>query len=109
MRIAFLCGGLEPGRDGAGDYTSGLAEELRQQGHEPMVISLRDKFVSEAIADGRQIAGGSIQTLRLLWKLPWPGYIRRAKEQLEREFPMQRSIHDGTHTPIDRRISITKE
>ena len=87
MRIAFLCGSQEPGRDGVGDYTSGLAEELRQQGHEVIVIGLRDKFVSEATSTERPVAGGSIQVLRLPSALPWPECIAQATQQLDRFDP----------------------
>ena len=43
MRIVFLCGSLEPGRDGVGDYTRCLAAELVRQGHSAHIVSLFDK------------------------------------------------------------------
>ena len=78
MRIAFLCGSQEGGRDGVGDYTSGLAAELQQHGHEVIVIGLRDKFVPAA-----SLAGTSVQVLRLPATLPWPECIRLARQQLD--------------------------
>ena len=87
MRIAFLCGSQEAGRDGVGDYTSGLAEELRQQGHEVIVIGLRDKFVSEVTSAERHVGGGSIQVLRLPSALPWSECIEQARQQLDRFAP----------------------
>jgi hypothetical protein len=42
MRISFICGCLEPGQDGVGDYTRRLAAELCQLGHECQLISLND-------------------------------------------------------------------
>ena len=87
MRIAFLCGSQEAGRDGVGDYTSGLAEELRQQGHEVIVIGLRDKFVSEVTSTERHVAGGSIRVLRLPSALPWAECIEQATQQLDRFDP----------------------
>ncbi len=87
MRIAFLCGSQEAGRDGVGDYTNGFAEELRQQGHEVIVIGLRDKFVSEVTSTERHVAGGSIQVLRLPSALPWPECIELARQQLDRFDP----------------------
>jgi hypothetical protein len=47
MRIAFIGGTLEPGRDGVGDYTRGLADECRRLGHEVLLIGLKDKFATE--------------------------------------------------------------
>ena len=53
MRILFLCGSLEPGSDGVGDYTRRLALELSFQHHSVSVIALNDRFVSE-IYEGRE-------------------------------------------------------
>jgi hypothetical protein len=46
MKILFLCGSIEPGQDGVGDYTSRIALELVCSGHEVKIISLYDKFIS---------------------------------------------------------------
>ncbi len=48
MRIAFVTSGLEPGRDGVGDYTSGLAEECARRGHTVTQIALNDPFITAA-------------------------------------------------------------
>src|SRR4030081_3934353 len=45
MKIVFICGGLEPGRDGIGDYTHQLATELIKKGHTVSAIALNDKYV----------------------------------------------------------------
>ena len=87
MRIAFLCGSQEAGRDGVGDYTAGFADELRLQGHEVMVIGLRDKFVSETTFSERRTAGGAIPILRLPSALPWAECIAQARTQLDRFDP----------------------
>ena len=84
MRIAFLCGSQEAGRDGVGDYTTGFAEELRLQGHDVMVIGLRDKFVSETTFSESRTAGGAIPILRLPSALPWAECIAQARTQLDR-------------------------
>jgi hypothetical protein len=83
LRIAIITSGLEPGRDGVGDYSTGLAAELRLLGHDVIVIGLSDKFVSEVISTGRQIEGVPIQALRLPSKLPWPERIQRAGRMLD--------------------------
>jgi hypothetical protein len=87
MRIAFLCGSQEAGRDGVGDYTTGFAEELRLQGHDVMVIGLRDKFVSETTFSESRTAGGAIPILRLPSALPWAECIAQARTQLDRFDP----------------------
>ena len=42
MRLAFLCSGLEPGRDGVGDFARTLATHCAAQGHEVRLASVRD-------------------------------------------------------------------
>lgn len=45
MRIVFVCTGLEPGRDGVGDYTRRLAGELSRLGHQVAAIAINDVAV----------------------------------------------------------------
>jgi hypothetical protein len=47
MKILFLCGSLEPGKDGVGDYTRRLANELSQQQHEVGMMAINDSYVAE--------------------------------------------------------------
>lgn len=63
LKIVFLCGSLEPGRDGVGDYTRRLAAELKAAGHEVMLIALFDKF-SENVVDG-SLNANDINILRI--------------------------------------------
>lgn len=48
MKILFICGSLEPGRDGVGDYTRRLAGEVIRQGHQAAIIALNDEYAREA-------------------------------------------------------------
>lgn len=81
MRIAFLCGSLEAGRDGVGDYTIGLAEELCVRGHRAMVIGLRDKFVGQPVSIERPAS--AIPILRLPAALEWGECVTRAGQALD--------------------------
>ena len=47
MKIVFLCGSLEPGRDGVGDYTRMLAAEIIRKGHNAAIVALADKYSLE--------------------------------------------------------------
>jgi glycosyltransferase involved in cell wall biosynthesis len=60
MRILILCGSLEPGRDGVGDYARTLAESLLRQGHSCALVALNDPFCLN-IVEG----AGDIPSLRL--------------------------------------------
>lgn len=65
MKIMFLCGSLEPGRDGVGDYTQRLACELMRMGHQVSVIAMNDRFV-KTVSDTVEVSDGSSPaTLRL--------------------------------------------
>ncbi|WP_405410825.1 hypothetical protein [Maribacter sp. Asnod1-A12] len=44
LKIVFICGSIEPGRDGVGDYTRRLAGEVIRQGNEASIISINDSF-----------------------------------------------------------------
>jgi hypothetical protein len=53
MRIAFVTGCLEAGRDGVGDYTLTLAGECARRGHEIRLLSLAEKTGSTASSPDR--------------------------------------------------------
>lgn len=49
MKILFICGSLEPGKDGVGDYTRRLAGELTRKGNEVRILALKDRYIKKAI------------------------------------------------------------
>ena len=84
MSVALICGSLEPGHDGVGDYSRELAAELIRQGHDARLISLADRAV-DGIAETMQEAGGvSVKALRIPDSVPWPQRVAVAREYLER-------------------------
>lgn len=48
MKILFICGSLEPGKDGVGDYTRRLGCALISQGISITVLALNDFYITEA-------------------------------------------------------------
>jgi hypothetical protein len=60
MRIVFICGSFEPGRDGVGDYVRRLSEKLIGQGHHIAVAAINDKHITTIInhpsSSGEEIA-----------------------------------------------------
>lgn len=65
MKIAFICGSIEPGYDGVGDYTRNIAAELIRQGHKIAIVSIADKFVKENCSGDQYIGNIKIPVLRL--------------------------------------------
>ena len=46
MKIVFICGSIEPGKDGVGDYTRRLAGEIIRKGNHESIIAMNDRHVS---------------------------------------------------------------
>ena len=80
MKIIFLCGCLEPGRDGVGDYVRRLAVELQQQGHRPQVVALNDYYVTAEETGTQQTPQGDLLTLRL--PATWEMGVRFARAKV---------------------------
>jgi len=53
-KILFICGSLEPSKDGVGDYTRRLCVELIKQGHQAHILSLCDEDIN-SFTNGLQI------------------------------------------------------
>jgi glycosyltransferase involved in cell wall biosynthesis len=49
MKILFICGSTEAGKDGVGDYVRMLSLHLSKDGHQCSILALRDKFVNSEI------------------------------------------------------------
>jgi hypothetical protein len=65
MKIVFLCGCLEQGRDGVGDYVRRIAVELTRQGHTAAAVSLNDKNVHNTFSGTQSCEEVAIPVLRL--------------------------------------------
>lgn len=51
MNILFICGSLEKGNDGVGDYTRRLAGEFIRLGHKASILAINDRFAVKLIND----------------------------------------------------------
>ena len=65
MKIIFLCGCLEPGRDGVGDYTRRLSIELIRLGHQVTALALSDGFITAPLEEKQVIENEHLQVLRI--------------------------------------------
>jgi hypothetical protein len=83
LKIVFICGSIEPGKDGVGDYTRRLAGEMIRQGHRASILSINDKDVTNSCEEVQDDYGTKIQTLRLPSNKNYSQKIESAKEFLE--------------------------
>jgi hypothetical protein len=83
MRLAFVLGCLERGRDGVGDYARDLAAGCARAGHPSVLVALRDPFVGDVAAESQEARGATIEALRLPPALPWAECARRTRSWLE--------------------------
>jgi hypothetical protein len=71
MKIAFVAGELEPGRNGVGDYTRLLAGECARLGHDVSLLALADRFVDRPTLTGGSAADPCPRELRLPQSSSW--------------------------------------
>ncbi|MCW2118493.1 hypothetical protein [Flavobacterium sp. 7A] len=65
MKILFLCGSVELGSDGVGDYTRRLCGALIQSGHDVMILSLCDLYIESYAKEFQNIEGIKVLTERI--------------------------------------------
>jgi hypothetical protein len=82
MKIAFITGCLEPGRDGVGDYTRLLAEECVRQGHQCCLIALSDRYIYQAEISTSSLTIEEMPILRLCANVSWEHRAKRAQDFL---------------------------
>lgn len=80
MKIIFICGCLESGKDGVGDYTMRMAVELNKQGHETALIALSDRFVNNIVSALRHTDEISLPVLRFPQKFSTNTVVKKCKE-----------------------------
>ncbi len=77
---AFICAGLEPGRDGVGDYSRVLARELQNLGHRICLVGFNDSFVQTVDEEKQE----GVLSLRLPAGLGHPEKVQVAKTFLDK-------------------------
>jgi hypothetical protein len=65
MKLMFICGTLEPGCDGVGDYVRRLSAALLKAGHTVNAIALNDQYQSETSYESQDAEGTVLTVLRL--------------------------------------------
>jgi len=65
MKIIFLCGSAEFGKDGVGDYTRRLCGELIRIGHVAQIVSLCDKKVANFTNQNQEVEEAKVAVYRI--------------------------------------------
>jgi hypothetical protein len=82
MRILFICGSLELGKDGVGDYTRRLAALLTKKGHQCFLLGVMDKFVSSTEIENQVEDSIKVKSLRLPYQNGYKNNFLEAKSWL---------------------------
>src|SRR5690349_7383960 len=111
MRILFICGALEPGKDGVGDYTRRLAGAVQSLGHEPAIIALYDSWVGEPTVAVQCAENNKILVLRIASNISERYRYRRAKEWVNTFDPVWISLQfvPYAYNPKGLPFSLAKE
>ena len=87
MTIVFVCGSVEKGKDGVGDYTRQLATEFIRIGYNCSILALMDKFIESETFNEETEGEIKIDSFRLPF---WKGHLNnslRAKEWIQSKKP----------------------
>src|SRR5580692_11570468 len=77
MKLLFITGCLEPGKDEVGDYTRELASECARRGHPAFLISLNDPWIKAPVKEIPPDTGTS--SLRLGPHQSWVDRVTAAR------------------------------
>ncbi len=80
MRITFICGSLNPGQDGVGDYTRRLAGQLALAGHDCQLIAIND------VVDSKETTGRT-QVIRFKQLLSSPDKRHQTQQLIAQSNP----------------------
>jgi glycosyltransferase involved in cell wall biosynthesis len=92
VKILFLAGSLEPGKDGVGDYTRMLAGECNRLGHQTFLASVNDPWVNAPTTPVKENA-----ELRLGAKLPTAARVNAVRTFLADNQPDIVSVQFGSY------------
>ena len=92
MKIAFICGSIEPGKDGVGDYTRRLACGLKRLGHEVMLVAINDRHCKEKFNGVQYAEELMVPVTRVPSAMPAEEKLRRLKKALHSFNPQWLSL-----------------
>lgn len=92
MKICFLCGSIEPGKNGVGDYARRLAGELIRSGHEAYLVGLEETELNAPIETEQQDEGTPVPTHRWPVSDSWKKRFEALEQLLAQTAPTHLSV-----------------
>lgn len=92
LHIVFICGSLEIGRNGVGDYCRRLAGELIRQGHKASLLALQERNLEEVEQGIQTDQDTNISVLRLPEYLKLEHTTKLAQTYIEKVNPSVLSL-----------------
>ncbi|MDT0686058.1 hypothetical protein [Autumnicola psychrophila] len=65
MKILFVCGSMEPGKDGVGDYTRRLAIQLKKKNYTTAILAIDDRYINQPVLQKQCSDKSSIEVFRI--------------------------------------------
>ncbi len=90
--LLFICGSLQPGADGIGDYTRRIAGELKRKGCKVSIIAFNDKQTNLVVSESQIVDNTKVDVLRLPMTLKDKHKMNLAKEWMDLHNPEWISI-----------------
>ena len=69
-KILFVCGSMEPSKDGVGDYTRRLAVQFKKKNHTTAVLAIDDRYINKPILETQFSDNSSIEVFRIPFQYP---------------------------------------
>lgn len=85
--LLFICGSLQPGADGIGDYTRRIAGELKKKGLKVSIIAFNDKQTDIILSESQKVDNTVVDVLRLPAKTKVSYKLELAKEWIDMQNP----------------------
>ncbi|MFM6984733.1 MAG: hypothetical protein ACKOXF_11420 [Chitinophagaceae bacterium] len=90
--LLFICGSLQPGADGIGDYTRRIAGELKKKGFKVSIIAFNDKQTDIILSETQKVDNTVVDVLRLPSKTNVNYKLELASEWIRMQNPEWISI-----------------
>jgi len=92
IKIVFICGSLEPGKDGVGDYTRRFSAELIIRGHQVVIVAINDRNLSQEFTGSQQFEDITISVFRIPASVSQNERFKRAAGWIENFDPQWLSL-----------------